>query len=164
MRPAFVVSRETFEDELFLHGFTSGKVEISSQTKVYIDSDIFADWFRGIFIPVVAVRRKQYHFFGPAILIPDNCSEHRGPEFEHLCREHCFVVMWLPPHSSNQLQMLDLCLFCATKKLIARMNKLERVNVQTDHIVRVLEGFMAAAVPHNIVASFRNAGVSLVLE
>jgi hypothetical protein len=35
---------------------------------------------------------------------------------------------------------------------------------QTDHIVRVLDGFMAAVVPHNIVANFRNAGVSLLLD
>jgi hypothetical protein len=48
--------------------------------------------------------------------------------------------------------------------LIARINKLEQVNVQTNHIVWVLDGFMVAAVPHNIVVSFRNTGVSLLLD
>jgi hypothetical protein len=65
MRPAFVLSRKTFEGELFLHGFTAEKVEIYSQTKVYIDSDSVADWFREPFIPVLAARREQYRFFGP---------------------------------------------------------------------------------------------------
>jgi hypothetical protein len=72
--------------------------------------------------------------------------------------------MWRPSHSSNQLQTLDLCLFGATKKLIARINKLEKVNVQVNYIVRVVDGLMAAAVPHNIVPSFRNTGVSLLLN
>jgi hypothetical protein len=101
---------------------------------------------------------------GAAILILDIGSAHHRPEFEHLCREHRVAVMWLRPHFSNQLQMLDLCLFGVTKKLIVRINKLEWVNVQTDHIVRVLDGFLAATVPHNIVASFRNAEASLLLD
>jgi hypothetical protein len=33
--PALVISRQTFEDELFLHIFTSEKVELYSQTKTY---------------------------------------------------------------------------------------------------------------------------------
>jgi hypothetical protein len=144
--------------------YNSEKVEIYSETKAYIDRDSFGDWFRDTFIPVLAARREQYRFFGRAILILDNCSAHRGPEFERLCQEHWVIVMWLPPHSLNQPQMLDLYLFGATKKLIARINKLERVNVQTDHIVRALGGFMAAAVPHNILASFGNAGVLLLLD
>jgi hypothetical protein len=57
--------------------------------------------------------------------------------------------------------MLDLSVFGITKRLIQRINKLEAVNVQTDHIIRVVNGFMSAAVPKNIVASFRNAGISV---
>jgi hypothetical protein len=63
------------------------------------------------------------------------------------------------PHTSNQLQMLDLCLLGIT-----RINKLEKVTIQTDHIARALDGFMAAAIPHNIVARFRNANISLPLD
>jgi hypothetical protein len=59
--------------------------------------------------------------------------------------------------------MLDLCFVGITEKLIIRIHKLEKVNLQTDHIVGVLDGFMIAA-PHNIVARFRNAGISLLLD
>jgi hypothetical protein len=65
MRPVLVISRKTTEDEFFLYGFASEKVEIYSQTKPCIDSDIFADWFRKTFIPDLAARREQYRFFGP---------------------------------------------------------------------------------------------------
>jgi hypothetical protein len=59
--------------------------------------------------------------------------------------------------------MLDLCIFAVTKKLIARVNKPEKVNLQTDDILRILDEYMAAAVLHNIVESFKNAGIWLIL-
>jgi hypothetical protein len=42
--------------------------------------------------------------------------------------------------------------------------KSEEVNIQTEHIVRVLAEFIVAVVFHNIVVGFRNAGVSLLLD
>jgi hypothetical protein len=53
--------------------------------------------------------------------------------------------------------MLGLCIFAVTKKLIVRVNKLEKVSFQTGHIVRILDGHMVATVSHNIVESFKNA-------
>jgi hypothetical protein len=50
------------------------------------------------------------------------------------------------------------------KNLTTRINKVAKVNIQADHIVRVLIGFTPAAVPHDIVASFRNAGIFLLLD
>jgi hypothetical protein len=159
-----VISRKTFEDEILMHGFTPEKVEIYSQKNAYIDLEIFDDWFRDTFIPDLLARRDRFSDHGPAYLIMNNCPAHRGAEFDRLCVVHRVLPVWLPPHSSNQLQMLDLCIFAATKRHISRANKLEKVNLQSEHIVKVLDGFMAAAVPHNIVMSFRNAGVSLMLD
>jgi hypothetical protein len=50
------------------------------------------------------------------------------------------------------------------EKVILRAKRLEKVNLQSGHVVRILDGFMAAPVPHNIVASFKNAGISLMLD
>jgi hypothetical protein len=49
-----------------------------------------------------------------------------------------------------------------TKRLVFRVKKLEKFNLQANYIVRILGRLMAAAVPHNIVDSFENAGISLV--
>jgi hypothetical protein len=54
--------------------------------------------------------------------------------------------------------------FGITKGYISRANKLEKNNVQIDHIVRILKGFYAAASPPNIIETFRNAGISLILD
>jgi hypothetical protein len=57
-----------------------------------------------------------------------------------------------------------LCLFGATKKAIHAINRLEAKNIQTKHIVDVVNGFMKAAVPNNIVKSFLNAGIMVNLN
>jgi hypothetical protein len=164
IRPCLIIPRKTFDDELLCFGFTPEKVEIYSQSHSFIDIEIFNDWFRDTFIPELIARRQRFTYQGPAFLILDNCTSHRGGEFDALCRDHLVVPIWLPPHSSNQLQMLDLCIFGITKKFIRRANKLEKANLQTRHIINILESFMAAAVPRNITGAFRRAGVSLVMD
>jgi hypothetical protein len=60
--------------------------------------------------------------------------------------------------------MLDLWIFGVTKKFLSRVNRLEKANIQTIYIILILDRFMAAAVPYDVVAGFRNAGVSLIME
>jgi hypothetical protein len=143
MRPVLIIPRKTFDHELLLFGFTPEKVELYSQAHSFIDIEIFNDWFRDTFTPELGARRQRFAYRGPAFLIADNCTAHRGLEFDALCRDHMVVPIWLPPHSSNQLQMLDLCVFGIAKKFIRRANKLEKVNLQTSHIVDILGSFMA---------------------
>jgi hypothetical protein len=95
----------------------------------------------------------------------DNCSSHNGEFFRELCVKNGIIPVLLPPHASNQLQMLDLCLFAATKRKIEYFNETADVRAgQLHHIVTVTNGFMSAANAENIVASFRNGGVSLMLD
>jgi hypothetical protein len=164
LRPSLIIPRKTFDDELLLFGFTPEKVEIYSQTHSFIDIEIFNDWFRDSFIPELVARRQRFLYTGPAFLIVDNCTAHRGQDFDVLCQAHNVLPIWLPPHSSNQLQPLDLCIFGVTKRFLCRANKLEKVNLQTGHIVNILESFMTAAIPRNIIAAFRNAGISLLMD
>jgi hypothetical protein len=76
----------------------------------------------------------------------------------------CDLHHVLPPHAANQLQMLDLCIFDLTKRLITCENRLERVNLQTGHLARILNSCTSAAVPHNVVQSFANGWISLILD
>jgi hypothetical protein len=139
-------------------------VELYSQTKAFIDTDIFADWFKDTFVVEVKRRRTLHSYNGPAFIIIDNCTAHSGASFQTLCQDNNIVPILLPPHSSNQLQPLDVSTFGIAKGYISRVNKLEKVNIQTDHIVRILKGFYLAASPPNIVATFRNAGISVTLD
>jgi hypothetical protein len=64
-----------------------------------------------------------------AVLILDNYAPHTGPEVDETCTAHGVVVFPLPPHSSNQLQRLDLSTFWITKRDIARIDRMATVNV-----------------------------------
>jgi hypothetical protein len=116
---------------------------------------MFDDWFKDTFIPGLNVRRDPFGYPGQVYSIVDNCPAHRGSEFDHPCAVHGIVSLWLPPDSSDQLQMLDLCIFALTTPQFSRLNKVDKVNVKSDHIVRILDGFVAAAVLYNIVMNFR---------
>jgi hypothetical protein len=41
---------------------------------------------------------------------------------------------------------------------------MEKPNIQTQHVVQVVCAFMAAAVPVNIIKSFRNSGINLIVD
>jgi hypothetical protein len=69
----------------------------------------------------------------------------------------------LPPHSSNQLQPLGVSTFGTTKRHLAKVNRMDSVNVQSQHIAQVVSSFMSAASPVNIVGTFRSAGIALIL-
>jgi hypothetical protein len=159
-----VIPRKTFDNDLCLLGYGREQVHIYSQAKSFIDIEIFNDWFKDTFVPEVVARRARSSYQGPAYLIMDNCTAHRGHIFETLCAENNIIPVPLPPDSSNQLQPLDLSLFGATKRHILGANRHEEGNLQSRHICEVLTGFLSAAVPPSIVASFRNGGISLVLE
>jgi hypothetical protein len=159
LRPALIIARKTWDDELVEWGYTSEKIEVYSQEHSFIEADIFDDWFSDTFVPEIQKRRSNFGYRGLAILIMDNCTAHKGPNFEELKVSENIEILWLPPHSSNQLQMLDLVIFGVTKGHISRMNKLEKCNIQTRHIAEIVDSFMAAAVPSNIVKSFRNGGI-----
>jgi hypothetical protein len=164
LRPCLIIPRKTFENELFALGFAPDQLEIYSQSKSFIDIDIFNDWFKDTFVPTVTERKQKYQYDGPTYLIMDNCSAHHGRIFDELCQQHNIVPIMLPPHSSNQLQPLDLSTFGATKKNIHSVNTSDKLNIQTKHIVRVLVGFLRAVVPPNVIMTFRNAGISIELD
>jgi hypothetical protein len=59
--------------------------------------------------------------------------------------------------------MLDLRVFGGTKRLIARVNKLDtKSNVQPGHMISSITGFHEAAYPSTIAPYFQNAGISLM--
>jgi hypothetical protein len=161
IRPALILARKTYENEIRRAGFTKRILDIYHQINSFIDGPIFDDWFSDSFCPDLQRRRETYQYFGPAYLILDNCTSHRGPLFQRLCIENGVQPIFLP-HSSNQLQPLDLCVFGVTKRRIQRANDIEFVNLQSKHIVDIVNAFQEAATSWKIIQSFRNGGIIVV--
>jgi hypothetical protein len=130
-KPLVIVPWKTLDANFRLRGLTSEKVQIASQSKSYIDIRIFEKLLVEIFTPALKRRREIYGYGGTAVLILDNCTSH-GPERVHLlCAENNLVPLFLPPHSSNQLQPLDFSVFSLTKRLFIRVHRMEKLNFQT---------------------------------
>jgi hypothetical protein len=104
--------------------------------ETYVDLDIFCHWARDTFIPDVIARRKCLSCYRAAFLITENCSAHRGLEFDCPCTAYGTIPVWLPSHSSNSLEILDLCTFPVMKRLIFRMNELEKANLGSATLCR----------------------------
>jgi hypothetical protein len=94
----------------------------------------------------------------------DNYTAYSGEAFYEMYAEHMVTPIYIRRHSPNQLQMLSLSVFEVTKRHITRVNKLEQVNIQTNHVHKILQAFYASAAPANIIASFRNGEVSLFMD
>jgi hypothetical protein len=158
-RPLFIVPRKTIDTDLVLMGLTSEKITVSHQQKGFMVTTIFEKWFGDIFLEEILRRRLVYEYDGPAFLIIDGCTSHDSDLVYDLCLDNNIDIIVLPPHASNQLQMLDLSIFGITKRYISDFNKLDSLSIQSMHIAKIYSAFIAAALPHNIVESFRNGGI-----
>jgi hypothetical protein len=147
-----------------MYGPTKEKLDVYYQAKGYIDRDIFEDWFKDTFLAEVVQRRAKHEYRSPAYLIMDHCPDHPGEQFAEMCQTHDIIQVFLPPHSSHLLQILDLSLFEITKRMISRLNKRQKKYVQMEHIADIVEAFLKSSSLRNIVKSFELAGISLVRD
>jgi hypothetical protein len=163
LKPLIVIPRKSYDTDLALTGVTDEKIAIYSQAKGYTNRPIFLAWLIDVFLPEVARRRQAMDYEGRAVLMLDNCTAHIGREVDDACDAKGVIMCPFPPHSSNQVQPLDVSTFGITKRHIARVNRMENVNVQSRHIAQVVCSFMSAASPINIVGTFRHAGIALTI-
>jgi hypothetical protein len=147
-----------------LTGLTAEKIRVLHQPKGYVDRDIFDDWLQDNFLVELQRRKTMHSYDGPAILLLDNCTAHQSEKFQALCQVYSVIACYLPRPSSNQVQPLDLSIFGITKKFFVKANRMEAMNVQTIHIARVVNAFMSAGKPTNIVKTFENSGICLALD
>jgi hypothetical protein len=164
LKPIVIVPRKTIDLDLVTTGLASEKIQLFHQPKVYIDHNIFHDWLEPTFVPELQRRRQARHYDGPAVLMLDNCTAHTTLKFGEICGQYRITPVFLPPPSSNQLQILDFSLFGVTKRLIAPVNRMEGLTVQTTHVCDIVNAFFAAYTPMNIVKTFRNAGILLLRD
>jgi hypothetical protein len=164
LKPTIIVPRKTVDTDLILTGMTSEKVTVKSQPHGFINTSIFDSWFEETFIPELRRRRETFEYAGPAVILLDNCSCHMADRFTELCRAERVIPLYFPPHSSNQLQPLDLLVFGVTKRLLTRMNRLDSINIQSAHIAQVVCAFMSAATPLNVVKTFALSGICAIAD
>jgi len=103
--------------------------------------------------------RNKYRF-----LILDGHDSHITPEFIHFCEAHRIVPLCIPPHTSHELQPLDLAVFSPTKHWFRRAVdsrlRLGEIRIPKSEFLSLYCSIRPRAITlQNIESGFRKAGL-----
>jgi hypothetical protein len=154
LKPLIIVPRKSVETELYNLGFTPNNVMIKSQENGFLNTEIFEEWIEECFVPAVAAERDRLDYWGDAVLLLDSCSPHCSDFVENICNEEGILVVFIPPHSSDQVQPLDLGIFGHMKQAAGRVNPPKWVSPQTKQLMKILCAMQANCTPPNIISAF----------
>ena len=162
LRPLFVLPRKTLDSEVF-DVITPGSAMFESTPTGFVNTEIFCKWMDGEFLPSIQMKREKTGYTGKAILILDGFSAHYkcidDPTRKANIEKLNIDVVFIPPHSSNQVQPLDLLTFALQKKWKREIKISKNFSYQSQQIIKTYESVVRASSPRYIVAAFKRAGI-----
>ena len=158
--PMIIVPRLTIDNEVY-DEITSGSVLFRSQSKGYCTHELFSDWMKLKFLPYLAAKRKDYNYRGKAIIIMDGFKGHEKSldTLEHMLTEFNVQIIMIPPHSSDQVQPLDLFGFNIQKNRTNKFIVQPHYTWQTNQILAIIEGLNTIRSPHFIRTAWEMSGI-----
>ena len=120
---------------------------------------MFLDWFEQCFVEKLKDLRVRHNYNGPSLLILDGAPQHFNASMFKLCELNNIYVMFLPTHSSNQTQPMDLGIFHVHKERI-RHTDLESLD-DTNFVIVIVSLFHAweqTATTKNIMGAWKAMG------
>lgn len=98
----------------------------------WITKDLACDWLKRIFIPESGAGNVK----DPVVLILEDYSAHKTPEFMTICEQNNIKLLFLPSNTSHLTQPLDECPFAIIEnKYSVKVSKKVR-NVETRGITK----------------------------
>ena len=122
IKPMIVIKRKSVERTLMLQGYIPDRLILDQSNKGYMTTELFAQWLVQAFEPELLEIKSRHQYNGPGLIIADGCTVHKMELFEEVCRRLNLKIVWLPPQSSNQLQVLDLGVFAIHKSLVNKQD------------------------------------------
>ena len=119
------------------------------------------NWVTVVYIPFLKEKRDLTGYDGPAVLILDGCSCHNKELLEALLEPYNATAYFIPPHSSDQLQMLDLGIFGVMKLRMSQIRTSASFSTWTRQIIRMFNGWQMSTLPINVVMAFRRGGFTV---
>ena len=157
-KPLFTVQRYTVDSDLFKY-IPYNSIDIVQTDSGFLNTSSFRYWMDNSFIPHVRNLRKQFQYDGKAILIMDGfIGHHNGLETLDLSNEK-IDVHFLVPHSSDQLQPLDVSIFGSMKRFASNVKTPQDSSILTKQIIKMHQSLMQACTQINCKAAFRACGI-----
>jgi hypothetical protein len=140
-------------------GISDDNCKIVCQEKGFVNRAIFTVWAEEIFLPHVARTRESLGYPGYGYLLIDGFSGHDSERFLDGCLYHGIVPVFLPAHSSDQTQPLDLVTFGLAKRVFSRASRAPELNMQSSNIANIMKALRHATDPMSVMGAFRRAGI-----
>lgn len=157
--PMIITKRSTIECGLLLYNIGPDRVILGQSEKGYVTKELFSQYISEIFLPRVRELRAKYHYEGPAMLLMDGASVHFTSDIVTQCTEANIIIFHFPPHSSNQLQPLDLGVFHVHKEKMRHLNLDSYNDTKFVQVLRdLLASWEVAATPDNIQGAWKAMG------
>ena len=104
-------------------------------------------------------KRAQLRYYGPAILLLDGFVGHHSDLIEEICEEQNIVLIFLPPHASDQVQPLDLGIFAQVKRWQSTVTVSDEMSTQTKQVIELIDAWRMATTPRDLIGAFPRAGI-----
>ena len=162
LKPLFILPRKTIDTEVFDE--ISPEDVMFYETKTgFINTEAFCQWFDEVFITFIVEKRDKTGYNGKAVLIMDGFIAHHkcveDSERARILEMNNIIVLFIPPHSSDQIQPLDLITFNLQKLWKSRITLEKSYSYQTKQIVETYNSLYMASAPHFIKSAFERAGI-----
>ena len=135
-KPAMIIRRKTIEQEVLRYGLTKDKIAFYYQENGFINKFIFEDYCINNLFPDIIRRLEAYREYLNDntlrfYLLMDSMTAHFSDAFDDFCLSHGIEIHCPPPHSSDQFQALDLCVFSAIKTYASKIGNIDKENKQS---------------------------------
>lgn len=112
-------------------------VTYKAQKSSWMNSEIFTDWYKTVFIPNVKKFRKERKLHGKVLLVMDNAPTHPSVEVLNPIDEG-FEVIFLPPNVTPLIQPMDQGVIEKVKRMY-RKQVLRRLLLAEDNEESVIQ-------------------------
>ena len=159
LKPLIILPRKTIEEEVITFGYNTNHVLFAYQEHAFMTARLFEHWAESILFEEVGRRREATGYTGPCVLILDGLRAHHSDSFESACYERGIILHFLVPHTSDQVQMLDLVTFGLMKLWISRSTFNALSSKQSNQIIKMMGAWHQSTAPHLVISAFNAAGM-----
>ena len=158
--PLIILPRLTIDDELF-YIIPAGQVMFASQEKGFMTHELFSAWFQEKFIPYLIAQQDRYHYYGKSVIIMDGFKGHELfiQTLKNVIEQFNIKIKFIPAHTSDQVQPLDLFGFNIQKCKTAKYIFNHYYSIQTNQIIAILDGLNEIKSYHCVSTAWRMAGI-----
>ena len=158
--PLIILPRLTLDNEIF-DIIPTGLVMFASQKKGYCTHEIFSNWFIDKFIPYLIAQQDRYHYYGKSVIIMDGFTGHDKSlqTLDNVLKQFNIKILFIPAHSSDQVQPLDLFGFNIQKLKTSKYIFNHHYSMQTNQILAILDGLNEISSFKSITTAFNMAGI-----